>query len=230
MNPLRKLIQKTGLDIHRFRPTPDKLSFLKTLNVGTVLDIGGNVGQFAKEVREVLPKTQIYSFEPLKECFDELVHSMKEDRLFKAFNYALGDTEGSLNMNKSSYTPSSSLLPMSSTHKELFPHTKDHTNETIYVKTLDSVASSLNLKPQILIKVDVQGFESKVIAGGIKTFSMAKVVLIEVSHATLYEGQPTFDDLYQKLKNLGFKYKGSLQQKIDKKTGEIISEDSIFIR
>ncbi|MEK7063013.1 MAG: FkbM family methyltransferase [Patescibacteria group bacterium] len=229
MHLLRKLIQKTGFDLHRHRLEPDKLSYFKTFNIKTVLDIGANVGQFAKEIREILPDAQIYSFEPLKECFGKLPQGASLGK-FGAFNFALGDKEETKEINKSSYTPSSSLLPMTNTHKTLFPHTKKHSQEKIEIKRLDDVAKDLKLEKEILIKVDVQGFEDKVIAGGVETFKKAKVVLIENSFVELYESQPLFDDIYMKLKELGFEYRGALQQKIAKNTGQIISEDSMFIR
>jgi len=200
------------------------LAWIKNQNIKTVLDIGANVGQFVKEIRERLSEAQIYSFEPLKECFEKL---LKIDGL-KAFNFALGDKEGVVEMNKSRYSPSSSLLQMSDAHKTLFPHTKEHSPEKIEVKRLDDI--KLNLKPEILIKVDVQGFEGKVIEGGAETFKKAKVILIENSFVELYQDQPLFDKIYQKLKSLGFEYQSSKEQKINKHTGEVISEDSIFVR
>jgi len=230
MNPIRKIIQKTGFDFHRHYTVPDKLIYLQTLNLQTVLDIGANVGQFVKEIREQLPEAQIYSFEPIKECFDKLEENMKADKNFKAFNFALGDKDQNLEMHKSSYTPSSSILDMAETHKTLFPHTKDSKPEQIVVKKLDDIATNLNLSKNILIKIDVQGFEDKVITGGIETFKKANVVIIENSFVELYKNQSLFDDIYQKLKILGFVYKGGLQEKLNKKTGQIISEDSLFIR
>ncbi len=236
MNKLRKIIQKTGFDLHRHRPKADYWQFLRDQNIKTVLDIGANIGQFAKEAREALPEAQIYSFEPVKSCFETLEASFKEDREFKAFNYALGDQYEKTEINKSAYAPSSSLLKMSDTHKNLFPHTKDHSGEIIEVRRLDEIVKELNLpdgkaglNKNIFIKVDVQGFEDKVINGGIETFKKAKVILLETSFTELYTGQPNFDDIYEKMKLLGFTYKGSLQQKLNKHTGEVISEDSIFI-
>lgn len=230
MNPLRKLIQKTGLDLHRYRPSVDKLSYFKTFNFQTILDIGANTGQFACSIRQALPEAQIYSFEPLKSCFEALVASRGGDTRFKAFNYALGEKNEEVEMHKSAYSPSSSILEMSQTHKELFPHTKEHTSEKIRIKRLDDVAQDLNLAKEILIKVDVQGFEDRVLAGGQQTFSLAKAVIMEVSFVKLYEGQPSFDQLYTSLKKLGFEYKGSLEQKNDKHSGAVISEDSLFIK
>jgi FkbM family methyltransferase len=230
MHPLRKFIQKFGLDIHKYRPTPDKFSYLKTFNLRTVLDIGANIGQFAKEIRGGLPEARIYSFEPIKECFDKLEENMSSDKKFKAFHFALGEKNENLTMNKSSYTPSSSILKMADIHKTLFPHTKENKPEQIKVKRLDDLMTSLQLEREVLIKVDVQGFENKVITGGEETFKKARVVLIENSFVELYENQSLFDDIYEKLKPLGFVYHGSLQEKLDKKTGQILFEDSLFIK
>src|SRR3989344_7135139 len=166
---LRKSLRKIGLDLHKYRPIPDKFGQLKDLNINTILDIGANVGQFATEIRSKLPNAQIYSFEPLNECFEALETSFGADPKFKAFNYALGEAEVEIAMHKSAYSPSSSILAMSQTHKTLFPHTKEHTEEKIKIKKLDDVARDLNLEKEILIKVDVQGFEDRVIAGGENT-------------------------------------------------------------
>ena len=210
---IRKIIQKTGFDFHKYRPQTDYWEYVKTLEIKTVLDIGANVGQFAKEARGKLPEARIYSFEPLKESFNKLQSYFGVDKKFTGFNFALGEKTEQITMHKSQYTPSSSLLLMSETHKTLFPHTKNHTEEDVAVKKLDEIAPQLNLEKELLIKIDVQGFEDKVINGGVETFKKAKVVLVETSFTILYEGQPTFDDIYEKLKSLGFIYKGSLQDR-----------------
>lgn len=230
MNKLRKFLQKFGVDIHRHYPKPNMAKYWQKLSIRTVLDIGANTGQFAKEIRLKLPEAQIYSFEPLKSCFEALVASQAGDVRFKAFNWALGETEGEITMHKSSYSPSSSILPMAEAHKELFPHTKEHTDEKIIIKRLDEISRDLDLKKEVLIKVDVQGFEEKVLDGGLETFKLAKAVIMEVSFVELYKNQPSFDTLYQKLINLGFQYSGSLEQKVDKYSGRIISEDALFMR
>ena len=157
-NPLRKAFQTLGIDIHRHRPSADRLAWLRSLEIRTVFDIGANVGQFAMEIREELPQAQIYSFEPLQECFAKLNIAFRNSPNFKAFNYALGETEGSMPMNKSFYTPSSSLRDMADSHKELFPHTKESAPETIQIRRLDDVFAELKPQPGILIKADTQGY------------------------------------------------------------------------
>ncbi len=155
---------------------------------------------------------------------------MGRDKNFKDFNFALGNENMEMSMEKNEYSPSSSLLPLGVKHQELFPHAKQTSKEKILIKKLDDVSPTLHIQKEILIKVDVQGFEDKVIAGGQNTFSQVRAILIETSFVELYQGQPTFDDIYTSLRNLGFSYHGSMQEKIDKKTGKIISEDSLFIK
>jgi FkbM family methyltransferase len=230
MNPFRKFLRQFGFDFHRHTASKSKLSYLNTLNIQTVLDIGANTGQFAAEIRNILPEARIYSFEPLADCFKKLNEHMGQYNNFSSFNYALGDTDESVPMNKNAYAPSSSILEMSENHKKLFPHTKESSLEKIVVKRLDDVASSLTLKANVLIKVDVQGFESKIITGGENTFKKAHAVLIENSFTTLYENQPLFNEIYTKLVALGFEYKGALQEKVNPLNGEIISEDSLFLK
>lgn len=228
-HPLRKIINKAGIDLHRYHPEIDRLDWLRSMNVRSVLDIGANIGQFALEIREGLPDAQIYSFEPIKECYETLLQTMAKDRHFKAFNIALGDAKGFMTMNKSSYTPSSSLRQMSDSHKKLFPHSKESVPEKVGIERLDDVFAGLGPEPEILIKADTQGYEDKVIAGGMDAFRKARVVLIEASFTRLYEGQPLFDDIYAKLRSLGLHYRGALHQKLDR-DGQIIFEDAIFVR
>lgn len=229
-NKIRKIFNRLGIDIHRYRKESNRLTWILSLNINSVFDVGANIGQFAKEIRGYLPNAHIYSFEPLKDCFDKLSMAFKNDNKFTAFNYALGEKEAEVIMNKSSYSPSSSLLKMADSHKKLFPHSKDHVAETIKVIKLDDVLAKINPKKEIMIKVDTQGYEAMVIAGGNHAFGVAKVVLIETSFVKLYENQPLFDDIYNKLKTFGFSYQGALHQKINPKTGEVIFEDSIFLK
>jgi FkbM family methyltransferase len=226
---LRKIIQKTGFDFHKYYPTPNKLNWLKDRKIRIVLDVGANVGQFVKEIRETLPNAFIYSFEPLAECFSKLNENLKGDKNFKAFNFALGEKDEEVTMNHSVYSPSSSILEMAKAHKDLFPHTKEATPEKITIKRFDDI-KNLNLEKEILLKIDTQGYEDRVLRGMPETLKGVKIIIIETSFVELYEGQKLFDGMYEMLKDLGFCYKGALQQKINNKTGEVVSEDSIFER
>jgi FkbM family methyltransferase len=228
---IRKILRAiSGYDVHRYYAMPDRLAWLPSAGIRTVFDIGANVGQFAAEIRYQLPDAQIYSFEPLSDCHQTLAAAFVHDPKFKSFNVAIGDTIGHIEMNRSSYSSSSSIRPMSDSHKRLFPHTSGSLTQAISVRTLDDVFVELRPEREILIKIDTQGYEDKVLAGGQAAFGEAKVVLIEASYLELYEGQPLFDDIYRAMRSLGFAYAGALSQNINKTTGEVLFEDAIFVK
>jgi hypothetical protein len=101
---------------------------------------------------------------------------------------------------------------------------------SVAVETLDSIVAKLSLEDNLLVKIDVQGFECEVIKGGLETLRRAKLVIVETTFRALYEGQPLFGDVYRALTELGFRYAGSngrLDSPID---GAPVQEDSIFRR
>src|SRR4030067_818761 len=81
-----------NLDVKKI-PLSEKNKFiwLKQMNIKTVFDIGANIGQFAKQIHNTLPDANIYSFEPLKDCFEQLQKTMGGINNSKVFNFALGD-------------------------------------------------------------------------------------------------------------------------------------------
>ena len=121
---------------------------------------------------------------------------MKSVPKFKAFQFALGNEALEIDIHRSTYSPSSSIRPMSQLHKKVFPYTKGAVSERITVKRLDDIAEGLTLVDNLLVKIDVQGFEDKVFAGGTHTIRKAKALIVETSFESLYEGQPLFDEIY----------------------------------
>src|SRR3989344_8752169 len=224
---IKRLLNKLGFDIKRYHPLYD--TTINPLGIKTVIDIGANVGMFSREMRGRFPDVRIYAFEPLSSCYQELVMRMGSDNRFRAWNVALGDSEGKTEIQKSSFHPSSSLLQMTSLHKKLYPRSKDVETESIEVKRLDDI-DNLILEKNILIKMDVQGFEDKVIAGGKKTIEKAAVIIVENSFIALYENQPLFDDIYKLLTSLGFSYYGDAGRHYSRFSGKLIYEDSVFIK
>src|SRR5262249_15508032 len=161
--------------------------WLTQRGIRTVLDVGANIGQFASMIHTILPNVTLYSFEPLEDCFERLVSNMKGVANFRAFPVALGDEDCEQRIHRNEFSQSSSLLPMAELHKRAFPFTTDETEETITVKRLDGVAQNLNICDNLLVKLDVQGYEDKVIAGGYETIARASVLIVETSFRALYQ-------------------------------------------
>lgn len=155
---------------------------------------------------------------------------MKNTSKFRAFNFALGDNDCETEIHRSEHSPSSSLLPMEDLHKQIFPFTAGETIERIKIRRLDVIARDLNCNDNILVKFDVQGYEDKVILGGRKLVSKAKVLIVETSFQSLYKEQPLFDTIYNMLKQMGFSYMGNLDQIENPVDGSILQADSVFVR
>lgn len=213
-------------EIPSWDPTP--FIWLSSRKIKMVLDIGANNGQFATEIRRILPIAKIISFEPLKDVYAELVKKGKELKQFQAFNFALGNKKGHQTIHRSEFSPSSSLLPMGQLHKDVFPHTKKTFVEKIEIRRLDDL--DIKITKPLMVKIDVQGFEDQVIDGGKKIISQADVILTEVSFQKLYDGQALFNDIYQRLHDLGFEFHGHWFQDVDPRDGSAVQADAIFIK
>ena len=147
-----------------------------------------------------------------------------------AFNYALGEVEENQEINISQHSPSSSLLPMANLHTEVFAGTGFKEKETVIIKKLDQVFTDFNVSGKFMVKIDVQGFEDKVIKGGIETLKKADCILIETSFEELYQGQLLFDGIYQLLTQIGFVFKGNYTQALNKQDGRILYAESLFTK
>ncbi len=222
-----------GLDVMRLNRSPQHtLLGLKTLPIQTVIDVGANHGQFAAEISRVFPTAELYCFEPLAEPFARLEQWAKtqRERRVKVFNFAVGETEEARTMFlHTTHSPSSSLLQSTETCSTLYPQTQAQQSVTIKLTTLDKVLGEAALQPDVLIKVDTQGYEKQVIAGGVETFRRAAACIIEVNLFRLYEAQPSFAELVLLLDQLGFRYAGNLEQTYDRQ-GQVVYIDAVFVK
>lgn len=203
--------------------------WLRRLQIRTILDIGANVGQFARLAHAVLPQATIYSFEPLADCHQELSRALSGFDRFHAINCALGDFTGEVDFWKSAHTPSSSLLPMTPAHEAAYPESRHNTRVKVGIRPLDQVSPELDLQDNLLVKIDVQGYEGSVIRGGVATFRRAAVVLIETSFVSLYREQLLFADVLGEMKVLGFTFLGNMAQYDDPRSGCPLFADSFFL-
>jgi FkbM family methyltransferase len=219
-------LYKMGLIVKLVRP--ENNLWLQNRGIKTVLDVGANTGQFANRVNEILPNVKIISFEPIKKCFDELLANTRSINV-TAFNVALGEENTHQEINISAHSPSSSLLKMADLHTEVFAGTNFVEKETITVKKLDDLFNGLAVNGKFMVKIDVQGFEDRVIKGGIETLKKADSILIETSFEELYEDQLLFDGIYKLLTGIGFIFKGNVTQAINKKDGRILYAESFFV-
>ncbi len=226
---VRGAFRRFGFELRRLPPF-EPYGWLKEWRIRTILDIGANVGQFASQIHRLIPDAMLYSFEPLEDCYDQLRERMRHVSVFRAYNLALGDKNGREWIYRNDFTPSSSILPMDEHLKRSFPFAARATPREICISRLDDLAEELVLTPPILIKIDVQGMEDKVILGGDRVFSRTSILIVETTFETLYRGQALFDRVYDLLRDRGFRFMGSEHSIRDPKSGRVLQCDAVFIR
>ena len=86
------------------------------------------------------------------------------------------------------------------------------------------------LERDIMIKIDVQGAEDRVIRGGRAVFSAAKIVLIEMSFVPFYDEQPLFEEVHGLLEACGLRLAGFKNQINDPGSGRPLFAHCLYRR
>ncbi|MEZ4786917.1 MAG: FkbM family methyltransferase [Flavobacterium haoranii] len=230
---IKRFINKTlRFDIVKY-PTAEltrRERLLTNQNISLVLDVGANIGQYATELRSIGYTGKIFSFEPVSESFKKLEKASRNDSNWQVFNFSLGDFEGETEINISKNSVSSSILNNLPQLTESAPDAIFVSKEKIKVKTIDVIFDELNLDSEtVFLKIDTQGYESKVIAGAKNSLSKIKALQIEMSLVPSYEGVLSFEEMSEDLKQKGFSIFSIESGYFDTKTGKLLEVDGVFL-
>ncbi len=231
---LHSLFKKTGYSIQPYYTLQEnvnmgKYKWLEEYKIKTLLDVGANIGEFSTLLKQILPDLKIYCFEPLEDCFLQLQLIKEKYSNIKLFKIGLGEINEEKIINHNEFAPSSSLLKATSISINAFPYTSKSVEEKIKICTLDSLQDEIIFEKNILLKIDVQGYEKQVLLGAKTVLPKIAVIIIELSIEELYEDQPLFDEIYNYLKENSFRYVGNYDQMFDPRNGKVLQVDSIFI-
>ena len=203
---------------------------LEFYDIDLVIDIGANEGQFAKKIIEYGYKNEIISFEPMKSAFIELEKNSKKLTQWKTVNLGFGKENSFEFLNISKNSVSSSILQVLKTSTDVEPDTKFISKEKIELITLNQYLSNNEYKDKnIFVKIDTQGFEKNIILGAEKVKDKIKGFLVELSIVKLYSSTEPFSEMIDFLNKLGFELWSIERGFSNKKTGQTLQVDAIFI-
>ncbi|RMH22032.1 MAG: FkbM family methyltransferase, partial [Gemmatimonadetes bacterium] len=194
----------------------------------TVIDVGANVGQFAVACARTFPACRILSFEPGAEAFARLERHTR-GLAVSCRNVALGSSAGVLPVRRNRHSGASSFLPMTDYYRARFPDLEEEQVEEVRVELLDAALADEELVGPILLKLDVQGFEKEVLAGGERTLSGCRWVLMELSFHELYRGEETFVSMIDYMRERGFALDRLVDVLREPARGEIVQADALFV-
>lgn len=178
------------------------------------LDIGANIGYythlFASKVKN---KGAVVSIEPLKHnaCLIELNSIMNStDKLVKVLCTAVSDRENSpLNFSTTADSAFSFVVSASNQYRIGSDHIKPGAKLTqIPSTTIDSILKKLGIEKIDIVKMDVEGFEYKVLKGMEEVLSVEekrpRLMMIELLSEHLKYYESSIEEICTFLKQYGY--------------------------
>lgn len=204
-------------------------SVIRMLKIGTLIDVGANVGQFTLLCKTLHPNVHVHAFEPLSAMADRFASLFADDGTITLHRMAAGERADRAQINVSGRPDSSSLLPIAALQDELFPGTATASTETVRVVRVDDVLAPADLAGPTLVKLDVQGFELAALKGMPRLLAAADYAYVEVSYKELYEGQPLASEIVSWLAVQNYQLAGTFNPSM-LPSGEAVQADMLFVR
>jgi FkbM family methyltransferase len=172
----------------------------------TVYDIGAYDGRWSEMCSAIFAPKRIILFEPQSALHDRIkCRQVRDGRSdWRVLPYALGESDSDEAIHVTRNNSASSLRPPLCPGALAKSGTEVSITVSVPVRALDGIIAAERLDVADLIKIDVQGFEDKVLDGGKAAISRAAKLVIEVSLREIYAGQPLLFDILRRVAALGF--------------------------
>jgi FkbM family methyltransferase len=190
-------------------PTVEHIKAIERLAPKTLIDVGANKGQFSVMARYLFPDIDIHAFEPLD----------SERRFINAvvpppvtlYSNALGARAGEAEFFVASRADSSSLFKPGAGQEEAYDVVYKSSINVLVERLADKI-DVRQLRPPILMKLDIQGGELDALKGAHDLLPAIDYIYCETSFVPLYDNQPLATDLVSYLINCGFLLSGVYNQ------------------
>lgn len=212
----------------RFEATLDRL--LKNHAFSGVLDIGANNGWFSGHCLKSLD-VPVWSFEPADALANTLRKKAAGHPNWRIVQAALGDQAGEATLNLSAGSGVfNSLNAANPEFIDRFSELNFVGSETVKVTTLDAFAKENGLPGDgLLVKIDTQGHDYRVLKGGVRTLAGARAVIIELPFQNIYDTTESYRDILDFMQEAGFDIY-SLSPISPGEDGALIEADGFFVR
>ena len=170
--------------------------FIKKYN-GSFVDCGCNFGAYSIPIAKEFEDQNIYAFDASKKAIHKLEQNIELNKIknINYFNIGIGDknTEAYFNENIDNLKNDGS-----------FRFTQNKDNEKINIYKLDDIFKNekISLKENIIIKLDLEGFDFLALKGLSETIKKSKVIIfIEISKMLLENSENFSNDFNLFIKN-----------------------------
>jgi FkbM family methyltransferase len=156
----------------------DVQRFAGTRRSDIIFDVGANTGQTTRGLIQYFPNAHIYCFEPVASTFAKLRKNYWQNARIHPVQQALGNQFEQISIELHNDSELNTLVANSPRLEDLSGET-----EAVQVITIDQFCRDAKLSHIDVLKMDVQGWEVKVLSGASTLLSQNKVrfVLSEVA-------------------------------------------------
>lgn len=196
-------------------------------SIRVVYDVGAAQGRWAATLHSFFPEVEsVDLFEP-GACWQQALNELVMPRVKKRVHrVALGDCVAAVRLQGAGVA--ASLLPKTKLQDRFFPGGIAD-SEDVGMTTLDEAQKLFHLPMPDLVKIDVQGYEDAVVAGGGSVLGSAKWMVIELSTVALYGGQRTAGEVLATLERQGW-ILASIGYQWRSTEGRLLQFDAILCR
>jgi FkbM family methyltransferase len=151
-----------------------------------IIDVGANRGEWTRMALAVFPGAHVIMIEPQAEMVASLETLCREQANVSLVKAGAGSEAGQLlqtiaeDLAGSSFLPPGNALLREKGRQRLTP-----------MVTIDSVLAGRSEFQPDLLKLDIQGFELKALAGAASIFGRAEMLILEAALFEFMPGQPT---------------------------------------
>ena len=170
-----------------------------------IFDIGGHSGQYARLLARLAKRGRVYSFEPSGYSQSILNFAIKVNGFenIDVIPQGLGDAPGTMTLS----TPIKSY----GTFKYGLAHLGERAineaghQEEVALTTIDDFATEAGLKRLDFIKMDVEGWEYRILLGGTKTIQRYRpIMMIELVGQQLSRAGDSLEEAWALLQSWGY--------------------------
>ncbi len=215
--------------LNKSSPVKDMKSFFEDLrNRGfkpeTVLDVGANLGDWSRLAKKTFPKANFFLIEPQIEMKIPLENFCQEFPGSQCFFAGAADSPGVLALTIWDDLAGSSFLP-----KEDDSLKEKGKQRCVPVITIDQLVLDRKIPIPQFVKLDVQGFEIKVLKGADQLFGITEVFVLEVS-LFVFSGHSLFHEVIRFMSDRGYfvyDFVGFMRRPYDQALGQV---DVAFVK
>lgn len=236
MHKFRRGARLAGIEVERATPATQWRLRLPVLlsrqAIDCVLDVGANDGGFATDLLEHGYKGRVLSFEPLPDAWSKLTQRMQRFPQWSAApRLALSNHDGEAVFHEAGNSVSSSLLEMTRAHTDAAASSVKLREHRVTTRRLDEVLPALTSSENIYLKLDVQGAEKMVLEGAAESLrGPIKGLQMEMSLASLYDGQALASELHEAVQEYGFELWDIVPGFRDPHTHRLLQYDGIYFK